>query len=106
MGGGTGLYRAEANPAAAKSAVQSGAGQGPLDSSNCGGTALKPINLPCGSNVTYSMPGKSCGGSSGVTDGTSEISRGARSNGLDRYQNAIAGGRPFLSADKPASLPL
>src|SRR5258706_190140 len=89
-------------PAAANSAAQSGAGQGPLDSSNSGGTALKPINRPCGSNVTYNMPGKSCGGSSGVTDGISEISRGARGDGLDRYQNAMVGGRPWFSVAKPA----
>src|ERR1700681_3804407 len=73
--------RAGSSPAAENRAVQSGAGQGPLDWSSWGGNAVNPVSLPSVSNRMYSIPGTSIGGSFWVTRVTSDISRGASGRG-------------------------
>src|SRR5580704_12819887 len=91
--GSAGAKRATSSPAAENKAFQSGAGQGPFDPSRSGGTAVNPASLPSVSNRIYSIPGTSKGGSLGLTRWTSDISRGAKDRGLERYQNAMTGGR-------------
>src|SRR5712692_3341199 len=92
--GGAVVKRVGSSLAAANREVQSGAGDGPFDSSSCGGTALNPMSLPCGSSTTSTMLETFMGGSLRVTCNVSDA-RGTKARGLERYQNPMVAGWPL-----------